>query len=1068
MAESLTCPHPDCRKPLPLPAAEQPYHFLCPCCGKLIQVQPAQVPAVNLDLPEDHPAVTLDLPVLPPQRNNGPPAVTLDLPSAGTPGPDLLADASPQTLAPDPLTRQPPPAPPGARSPRLPVDAPSSIGRYQILDFLGEGGFGRVYLAHDTRLDRRVALKVSRPDRRSDSKRMQRFLDEARAAARFRHPNIVQVFDSGEYREKQADPEETHYYIASAYIEGQSLDKRLRELPPGHTLDFRTTVQLVRKVAEALAYAHRQKIVHRDVKPANIMLDEQGEPLLMDFGLAAPHEEGQAAKPKQKASGTPPYMPLEQFDGVVVPASDQYSLGCTLYELLAGRLPFAASSWDHYRLLHENEPVPRLRTVNPRVPRDLEAICLKCLEKDPKRRYATCQELGDDLRRFLDGEPVKARLLAMRERMVKWGRREPRLAGAILAAVGLLVTTVVVLAVSDASQRWLNERLKEIVGKLNTETQAKTEALEQFKMEQQEKEKQQEEKVRQYRTTLYVNDLRRALPMIEQNDITGARGVLDSLPWDLRGWEWGFADNWCERRCRSFKGHSDYVMSISFSPDGKSLASASFDETVKLWDTQTGQEILSLKGHSGRVVSVSFSPDGKRLASATSGGVGVKVWNVQTGQELLSIKGHTSVAFSPDGKRLASGSENKTVTVWNAQTGQEELLLKGHSGIVTCVSFSPDGKRLASAGEGKMVKVWDAQTGQEDLSLKGHTGEVTSVAFSPDGKRIATASIDQTVKVWDAQTGQEALSLKGHSNKVTSVAFSPDGKRIAAASGARFSAGEVKVWDAQTGQEAFSLRGHADVVTSVSFSPDGKRLASASEDWTVKVWDAQTGPEVLSLKGHADEVTSVAFSPDGKQIATASDDKTVKVWDARTGQETASLKGYSGRVTSVCFSPDGKRIASASAVWDDKQNRYIEGEVKVWDVQTGQEALSLRATQAGSPVSASIPTANESPVPAVWDDKQKRRSGRGEGLGWRSGQETFSFKAPSNGFTSVGFSPDGNRIASGDSAWDQKQKLRSGRGEGLGYADRPGSPLPQGALRYRHQRSIQPRWQTHRQRQRSL
>tara|TARA_B100001123_G_scaffold48600_2_gene49463 strand:- start:127 stop:3696 length:3570 start_codon:yes stop_codon:yes gene_type:complete len=284
---------------------------------------------------------------------------------------------------------------------------------------------------------------------------------------------------------------------------------------------------------------------------------------------------------------------------------------------------------------------------------------------------------------------------------------------------------------------------------------------------------------------------------------------------------------------------------------------------------------LSLAGHTGRIYCVCFSPDGKRIVSGSRDNT-LKVWDAETGKETLTLKGHTSivqsVSFSANGKWIVSGSDDKTLKIWNAQTGQEIRTLKGHFDVVLSVNFSPDGKRIVSGSFDRTLKVWDAQTGQETLSLTGHSAIVSSVSFSPDGKRIVSGSFDRTLKVWDAQTGQETLTLKGHTSMVKSVSFSPDGKWIVSGSGDN----TLKVWDAQTGQETLTLEGHSGNVESVSCSPDGRRIVSVSGDKTLKVWDAETGQETLSLAGHSERISSVSFSPEGKRVVSGGG--LVKVW----------------------------------------------------------------------------------------------------------------------------------------------------------------------------------------------
>jgi serine/threonine protein kinase/sugar lactone lactonase YvrE len=746
---------------------------------------------------------------------------------------------APASLLEDPFRTRVTPRP-AETAAAAPVAQGPSVPGYEILGELGRGAMGVVYQARQIKLNRLVALKMILAGAHAGEHELARFRTEAEAVARLQHPNVVQIHEVGEADGKP--------FFSLEYCDGGSLAAKLDGTP----LPPQDAARLVETLARAIDAAHCAGIVHRDLKPANILLQiakcqvEQGQsairtlqsatPKITDFGLAKKLDSGSGQTASGAIVGTPSYMAPEQAGGhskEVGPLADVYALGAILYELLTGRPPFkAAAAMDTLLLVLSEEPVPP-RRLQPKVPVDLETIALKCLQKEPSKRYSSAATLADDLRRFLAREPIVTRPVGRLERVGKWARRRPALAS--LVAVSVLAVLVLggVAAYFTTTLAERNRRLGEEVERAEQSKQEArhqaTEAGTARKQAEQERETADRQRDRAERL-VYAGQLGLAQREWQDNHAALAKDLLDSCQWDLCGWEHHYLNSLFNGLGpRTLRGHSVSVNCVCFSRDGRHLASASRDGTVKVWDAATGREVLSFNEHTD-VWSVSFSPDGGRLASASG-------------------------AFDP-GKSVPG-----RVKVWDAARQQMVLSFTGHTNGVTSVCFSPDGQRLASASRDHTVKVWDAATGRELLSLQGHTDPVTGLCFSPDGKRLASASGDfygpsthprwGEVKVWDASTGQVLLSLKGHALAVTSVCFSPDGRRLASASWDK----TVKVWDAATGREVFTLQGHTGHVNGVCFSPDGQRLASASQDQMVKVWDAATGQHVLSVRGHTSDVT---------------------------------------------------------------------------------------------------------------------------------------------------------------------------------------------------------------------
>ncbi len=858
------------------------------------------------------------------------------------------------------------------------------FGDYEIEAELGRGGMGVVYRARQVTLNRPVALKMLRAGVLAGDAELQRFQNEAEAVALLDHAGIVPVYEVGEH--------EGQSYFSMKLIRGGNLADRLESSKD----DPRAAAELLAEAAEAVHHAHMRGILHRDLKPANILVDDQGRPHVTDFGLAKRLDVDIELTQSGAVMGTPGYMSPEQATGrrgAITTATDVYGLGAVLYALLTGRAPFSGDSVVETLTRVKEQPPEPPRKHNPKLPPDLEVICLKCLEKDPRRRYFGAHALADDLRAWLERRPIAARPVGTLERAALFVRRKPVLASAYALAAAVVFLLGFGGTIARLWRAAENARAEAVVAH-DGEKKARLDA---------EQARDGEKAARQRLAGVeYGRTMEVAHQEWRDGNVGATVSLMESTPAALRGWEWRYVNRLCHSDLLTLRGHSEWLLSACYSPDGLRVVTASNDKTAKIWDAETGAEMLTLRGHSGVVNSASFSPDGSRVITASQDKT-AKVWDAKTGAELLSLKGHSMLvmraSFSPDGSRIVTAGGDKTAKVWDAKNGAEVLTFKGHNLGIRSASFSPDSLRVVTASDDGTAKVWDAKSGAELHAFTGHNGRVFGASFSPDGLRVVTASGDKTTKVWDARTGLVTLSLTGFNRSVVSASFSPDGTRILTTDGDN----SPKVWDARTGTEVFTPKGHTEAVQSASFSPDGSRIITASNDKTAKVWDARRSAEVLTLSGHADVLAAASFNPDGSRIVTSSWDKTARVWDAATGAEVLTLEGHPDAVIDAFFSPDGSRILTTS---NDKT-------AKVWNAATGAEVVTFYGHSSPlnggsfSPDGLRVVTGSKDRLAKVWNA--------------RTGVEILTLRGHGDQVLTAMFSPDGSRIVT--SSWDKTARV---------------------------------------------
>jgi eukaryotic-like serine/threonine-protein kinase len=956
-----------------------------------------------------------------------------------------------------------------------------AVAGYELLGELGRGGMGVVYKARHVGLDRLVALKMVLAGPHAGPKELARFRQEAEAVARLHHPNIIQIYDIGE--------SEGHPYLALEFVEGNSLAQLLMGVPQPHL----PAARLVETLASAIHYAHQQGIIHRDLKPANILLVSSEavvptsavrheplsaptltthQPKITDFGLAKRLDSYNTGTNSGDVVGTPSYMAPEQAaskGNAVGPATDVYAIGAILYELFTGRPPFRGPcALDTVlQVLHE-DPV-RPSYLRRDLPRDLETICLKCLAKDPGKRYASAQAVADDLVRFRKGQPIQARPVGLHERIWKWAKHRPAAAALVF---GMLL--VVVLSYTTITWLWQDARAARDDMEFQREQAEIARNHMKFEREQAEEARQNEiEQRKRARTSLYFSRIVQSQLQWRVNDFPGAEQSLAMcLPADGqeddRGWEWHYLQGLFHNDLFAMpQGHSapggslaydrqgnriatvvsgppvgetpqpsevriwdagtgglmhrwagkSTLHRLAFHPDGSRLALATTDGFVLVWDATTGKELLCRDLHQRTVWALAFSPDGKTIASAGSDGT-VKIWDSTSGMLRQDIAARQdeiqSVAFHPNKQLVASGGLDNTVKIWDTATGKEIQMFRGHKTPISCVAFSPDGRSLVSASGNGNLKIWDLETGRVVQSLTGNTGGVLNVVYSPDGRYLAKAGKDGSVRIWHVNTGVERMAFRGHTAPVEAVNFSPDCQRVASISPGD---GMAKVWDL-TRHPEYSTFARTDAdIEAIAFSDGGKRLASVTVAGKLQAWDASTGmlldERLLPInKEIVSPAFPVAFAPDAKSVAarSAHDARRVKRWDITNGAAIAEYNGHTAPVVCVRFSGDARYLATCAC---GTQNAEPPHEIKVWDAASGTALANL--TGKGRIFNLAFST-----------DGRLVASGGQEGtitvLDWQSPHKKVKLARHQGDVTGLAFSRDGKLLASA-SMEDRRVKI---------------------------------------------